>query len=99
VANEELARQLSDLFTATAAAHHKAFIATNGEDAEWPMWYAQYLHEKLSTLLASKFTMSELADLLLEVSKEQPLRAPGAEWTAYYASWFLERYPVPETNA
>jgi hypothetical protein len=30
--------------------------------------------------------------LLVLVSKEQALHAPGAEWTSYYARWFAARY-------
>ena len=85
-----LAQQLTDLFRASGAAHHKAFPDT--DDVEWPLWYADYLHDPLKTLLNAKFTKSELVYLLVLVAKEQPLRAPGADWPTYYARFFIERY-------
>jgi hypothetical protein len=90
--SKPLAQQLAELFKETREAHHQAFIATDGRHADWPMWYAEYLHEKLTAMLGAKFSKSELIYLLVLVSKEQPLRAPGSEWTAYYAKWFMERY-------
>lgn len=92
MATENLVQQLADLFRETREAHHQAYIETNGRHADWPMWYADYLHEKLCRLLNATFTKSELIYLLVWVSKEQPQRAPGAEWTTYYAKWFIERY-------
>jgi hypothetical protein len=88
----DLVQPLADLFRETREAHHQAFIQTDGRHPDWPMWYADYLHEKLCGLLNAKFTKSELIYMLVLVSKEQPLRAPGSEWTIYYAKWFLERY-------
>ena len=42
---EKLTDELANLLNETAEDHHKA--ATNGEDAEWPIWYANYLLDKL----------------------------------------------------
>jgi len=35
--NEELIDELANLLNETAAAHHKAFAATEGEDSDWPL--------------------------------------------------------------
>jgi hypothetical protein len=88
----DLARQLEDLFHEVGEAHHQAYIETDGVDPEWPLWYADYLHEKLGDLLDASFTRSELVYLLVLVANEQPLRAPGANWERYYARFFIGLY-------
>jgi hypothetical protein len=88
----DIAEQLEDLFREAGSAHHKAFIKTNGEDPEWPLWYADYLIEKLGNLLNAKFTKSELVYLLVMAEKERALMAPGSDWPRYYANFFIERY-------
>ena len=88
----DLALQLEDLFREVGEAHHRAFIETDGADPEWPLWYADYLRERLSDLLDANFTRSELVYMLLLVANEQPLRAPGANWARYYAKFFIARY-------
>ena len=88
----DIARELEDLFSKAGNAHHKAFIKTNGEDLDWPLWYADYLHEKLGKLLKATFTKSELVYLLVTAEKERGMMAPGSNWQIYYANFFIERY-------
>jgi hypothetical protein len=90
--NKELAQQLIDLFQAAFDAHKQAYIETNGLDPEWPLWYADYLRVSLAKLLKAQFTKSDLVYLIVLADKEQRLCAPGADWTRYYARFFLERY-------
>jgi hypothetical protein len=88
----DLARQLEDMFHEVGEAHHQAYIETDGADPEWPLWYADYLRERLCALLDATFTKSELVHMLVLVANEQPLRAPGANWARYYAKFFIELY-------
>jgi hypothetical protein len=88
----DLARQLEGLFREVGEAHHQAYIETDGADPEWPLWYADYLRERLSALLDASFTKSELVHMLVLVSGEQPLRAPGANWARFYARFFIRLY-------
>ena len=84
--------ELVALFQQAAAAHHQAYLASDGVDPEWPLWYADFLRERLSAVLRANFTKSELVYLLVRVSNEQVLDAPGAEWAGYYAHFFISRY-------
>lgn len=84
--------QLKELFKETGEAHHEAFIDVDGADDEWPSWYAEHMHKRLCALLRAEFTRSELIYLLVLADRERGLRAPGAEWTAYYGRFFLARY-------
>ena len=88
----DLARQLEGLFHEVGEAHHQAYIETNGTDPEWPLWYADYLWERLGGLLDASFIKSELVHMLVLVSGEHPLKAPGANWARYYAGFFITRY-------
>ena len=40
----------------------------------------------------ASFTKSELVYMLILVANEQPLRAPGANWSPYYAKFFIGLY-------
>lgn len=92
MAQLDLTEQLTTLFDEAGKAHHKAYAAVDGADPEWPIWYAEYLMDKLPAMLGATFTKSELVYLLVRLSKEQALEAPGAKWPHYYAKFFVERY-------
>jgi len=89
---EEQIQQLITLFEETKRAHLHAYAATDGADPDWPIWYAEYMHEKFAGLLNARLTRSELVYLLVLADKEMALHAPGALWTHYYAGFFIERY-------
>jgi hypothetical protein len=78
--------------TETSEAHVQAFADMGGEDPEWPMWYADYMIEKLRELLHAPLTRSELICVLLNLSRLQPVEAPDMPWQAYYADYMIERY-------
>ena len=88
----DLGQQLEGLFRDVGEAHHQAYIKTDGADPEWPLWYADYLRDRLAPLLDASFTKSELVYLLVMVANEQPLTAPGANWARYYAKFFIRLY-------
>lgn len=90
---DELRAELAQRFTDTATAHHAAYIDTDGVDPEWPLWYADYLMDKLPAMLDNAgFTKAELIYLLITVDLEQRTLAPGANWRLYYADFFISRY-------
>ena len=43
----DLAGQFEGLFREVGEAHHQVHIETDGADPEWPLWYADYLRERL----------------------------------------------------
>ena len=49
--DKQITAQIVDLLADTGAAHHEAFVASNGEDPEWPIWYAERLQAPLGKLL------------------------------------------------
>ena len=86
-----LAEQLARLFREAGHAHHQAFLAANGEDPDWPAWYAGFLQPQLQLLLGASFSCETLAELLTAAEKEREKRAPGADWPEFYAEYFLSR--------
>jgi hypothetical protein len=90
--NEKLIKELANLLNEAAEAHHKAFTATEGEDPDWPLWYADYLLEKMRQMLNAKFTKSELIYLLVSADKKNGVVAPGAYWSRFYAKYIISRY-------
>ena len=85
-------QQISELIREAGEEHHKAFIETDGADPDWPLWYADYLLEKLRKILDASFTKSELTYLLVLMEKGQALRAPGANWPRFYGQFLVDRY-------
>ena len=87
--NIQLRDAIIDSLVETAEAYHKAFSATEGEDRDWPIWYADHLLDNMRKLLKANFTKSELIYLLVKADKEMGLYGLGAEWHSYYARFFL----------
>jgi hypothetical protein len=92
MADSEKQQTLKELFDATAEAHHRAFIAVDGADPDWPLWYADYMHERLAAILGARLTKSELVYLLVALDREVQREAPGANWQSYYARTLVQRY-------
>ena len=88
---EDKIKALADLFRQTSAAHHEAFKATDGEDADWPLWYAEYWVEKLPIHLGVKLAKTDIVYAIMRLDKEVKSEAPGAEWARYYAKSLLNR--------
>jgi len=85
---------IAELLRGAGQAHHHAFAATNGEDPEWPVWYARYLIPALPELLGLSLAPDVLAEQLRTVDGEHRAKAPSQDWAEYYAAWFLSR-PSP----
>lgn len=90
--DSEKHQALTELFVAAAEAHHRAFSDVDGADPDWPLWYADYMHERLAAILEAKMTKSELVYLLVGLDREVQRVAPGANWQNYYARALLQRY-------
>ena len=88
---QDLIQQLSELFQETGAAHHQAFIETDGVDPEWANWYGQYLEDKLPSLLNTTLAPSEIANLLVTAAKKHAAQDPDSDWKVFYAEFLMEQ--------
>ena len=84
--------QLTQLFDETGRAHHQAFLDTDGDDPDWPAWYADYLVERLPDLLGRRVEADAIASDLEFLAAEAAENAPEQSWQTYYASYFTEKY-------
>ncbi len=80
------ATQIADLFTEAGEAHHQAYLATDGEDPEWPIWYAGYVKDRLNEILDAGFTQSEIVHHLVAADREG---GPGP-WQMSYAARLVD---------
>ena len=86
----EQKEDIIELLAETGKAHHQAFIATDGDDPEWPMWYAEFMHTKLMDIMDLNFTQSELIYVLVAADLEHQDEAPDTEWFRFYAGFIVE---------
>ncbi len=81
--------ELAALFVETGHRHHEAYLASDGVDPEWAMWYAAYIQAHLWDRLGRLLTRSEIVHLL--VRADDAVRSdPGAgdDWPTVYARTF-----------
>ena len=83
--SHELIDKLSELLAETASAHHQAFLATDGADPDWPIWYADHLVDRLPPLLGSTTTQSKIIYLLMQMEEIRLAESPDADWIQFYA--------------
>lgn len=84
--------RLAQLFREAGAAHHRAFAATDGEDAEWPRWYAAYIAPRFGEMVGTTLSADRLAADLVIVDREYRDAGSALAWPAYYVEWFLQKY-------
>lgn len=91
MSSHDIVEELADLFRQTGKAHHQAFIETDGDDPEWPLWYAAYLQARLNDLLDTELTQSEIVHGLIEAEQERE-EEDEEDWAFFYADYFQDMY-------
>ncbi|RIK38312.1 MAG: hypothetical protein DCC57_21015 [Chloroflexi bacterium] len=86
--------ELAELLREAGRVHHQAFAEVDGEDPEWPLWYAGYLLERFRALLGPGLTRSRLVCWLVLAADDHARQAPDTEWAAYYAQFFAAQRPA-----
>lgn len=89
---DDVKAALVALLRESGPAHHQAYIETDGDDPDWPIWYAGYLHDRLNTLLGTALTKTQLIVLLVELDQLQRSEDPARPWPEFYAEQILTRY-------
>ena len=99
MAIDALRQRIRELFIETGSAHHEAFASTDGVDPDWPIWYADYIQDKINTLLGTALTRSQWVYCLMFAEFERQAKTPDAAWQGYYADHLIERYAPAEAPA
>jgi hypothetical protein len=81
--------ELAALFREVGAAHHRAFASTNGDDPDWPTWYAEYLVPRLQKFFRRPFDPRATADYLQTLDAEHRALGGQEPWPEFYARFFL----------
>ena len=76
---------IEEVLMEVAAAHHDAFLETDGVDPEWPLWYATYLVERLTAVSNFAGTRSELVFWLVRLADEYQGTDSSIPWARFYA--------------
>ena len=81
--------ELVELLKQTGHHHHQAYMASNGVDPEWALFYAGYLQSHLWDRAGVLPTRSRLVQLLLNA--EAAFNATGSTdpWQPSYAKFIL----------
>ncbi len=95
--NIEHRDNLAELLQEAGHAHHAAFLATDGADPDWPIWYADYLKEPFAQLFDMNFHRSQLVYCLMNANFEHEARSMDSEWPVFYADELIERYAPSES--
>jgi len=72
------------LFRDAGAAHHQAYIETDGADPEWPLWYAHHLLPRIRDHVG-ELTESELVYHLVSWDRAYRAEETDQPWPAFYS--------------
>ncbi len=91
MAKKKLTAAVATLFQDVGKQHHEAFKEGKGADPEWPIWYAEHLHEGLKEQFDSGLTKSRIIYLLMQAEKRRAKKDPKGDWPKFYAKYFVKR--------
>lgn len=78
--------ELAQVLRRAKQAHGEAFVHTDGEDPEWPEWYAEHMLEEVRMLLdLPGLSRQTLAHALASLDEEHRRQASSEPWWRFYA--------------
>ena len=80
----------TELLSQVGPAHHRAFSATDGEDPDWPTWYAAWLLERMPEP-APEVDEGQLAALLATAAETHKTSGSTEDWPGFYARFITGR--------
>jgi hypothetical protein len=90
---DETTEKISALLHEAGETHHVVYRITDGEDADWPSFYADWLidHSELPELLGGAPVRSHLVAELVALEKDV---GADAGWEDGYAERLVDRFRV-----
>ena len=88
--------QIAELLHEAGETHHQVYRITDGVDADWASWYADWLVSlsELPQLLGSAPVRSHLVHALVELDRDFAASGPAGPWEPFYAERLLEEFGV-----
>jgi hypothetical protein len=86
--------RIAALLDEAAETHHRVYRITDGTDADWASWYADWLIHlsELPEVLGAPPVRSELVYTLVGLDKEYVEKQPPQPWTHYYATEIAAKF-------
>ena len=91
---DERVPRVSDLLHEAGEVHHVVYRITDGADADWASFYADWLidHSELPGLLDRAPVRSHLVHELVESERAFSAEQPSASWEDFYAGRIVARF-------
>ena len=91
--------QVALLLKEAATTHHTVYRFVDGDDPDWPIWYAEWLIDlsELPTLLGGRPVKSELVYLLVGLEKRFRNKESDLPWEEFYAAGIAEHFSSSQT--
>jgi hypothetical protein len=82
------AARIAELLHEVAETHHVVYRITDGEDADWASWYADWLLKlsELPELLGAPPVRSHLVHALVQLDRDYTAENPDGRWEDWYAA-------------
>jgi hypothetical protein len=92
---DDAVQAVGQLLHQAAETHHIVFAISDGDDADWASWYADWLTNlsALPRILGKRPVRSELTWLLVELDREFTRAKPAQPWEAFYAERLVQHFP------
>ena len=86
--------QIAELLHLAGETHHQVYRITDGVDADWASWYADWLIHlsDLPKLLGTTPVRSELVYMLVKLDKDYTRGGHGGRWEDYYAGELIVHF-------
>ena len=84
---------LTELLQRAAETHHMVWMKEEGNDPDWPIWYADWLidHSVFLEILGRSMTKTTLVCMFVDMDKTYTsLDSPDQTWQEYYAERLME---------
>ena len=85
---------IAALLDEASETHHRVYRITDGTDADWATWYADWLldHSELSQLLATRPVRSHLVHALVQLDRDYTAAKPDEPWPDFYERGLRARF-------
>jgi hypothetical protein len=82
------ADRITALLHEAAETHHLVYRITDGDDADWASWYADWLLNlsELPETLGAKPVRGHLVHALVQLDRDYTAEQPGERWEDWYAA-------------